>query len=861
MAVPENFEFDFESQLGGSTLPGGIDVGSAPTTLQDQQFDAPISPINERGNVNTGINAGAFSLGTDPKRSASNIVDPDLGEKVKDASVENLPVAPQPIVETGLDDQTVKESSSIFEPVTPKDQDRDSSTDKITSTIIPPPKPIEEAPVEKPKEEPPKEDSKDKTIATVTPTELDKTIDSLVDDIDTSGLEFIKSMMEGDDPLAEKAFNFEVSKLGPIWEAQNASLSLKLKQLGIEGSNAGTAWLQNMAQRQGVEVSQITSRLNFESAQRIQDWNRYGPERANQIVDNRLNRNLNQYNFGMQQVRDQIDLGNTDPQSYVNIAAANGVTMSPETAAFVADNVASNNENDRLAALRELNSNYLEIENSLENMVPGLSVDGSALNSLTPEQQNDVRNRVKEINKAIKTNDVAKAQELMGQLKELYPNSIAGDYSAWNPADFRTWADQQAMNTWTVEAKTQFDNGNVDEAMKILTDNVLDPLLTDENFASLWSTSAPERKSEVMELAGLDGEPISADDKMAYLAADKLVGMQKTTVDEIFKSYFDNAPAATKEWLLDPDNAETTKAWIFDVVSGPYEIDDNGLIVPLAGQQLAPWNPDSNNSHYFTDWAMADSFNEEDGTVNITYDGGNVYEDDNEFQTSDGYANYRKQMDDAWQTYKKGGGELDRQRWFEDVSPVWDGETVVFNGEAEASFVGDDDNLDPITRFTNQSVEAFDEAVESGNLNTLSDDQLFAALSGDPEALTRLTTSNSLPNETSQTLPFVDIGGTNWKIANSKTWAESGLSADVVNIEGDNSIKGSGDGEGTIIIWEGRPLRITSFSSSKSSGGIGGSGKDTRRGVLKGEFLDEDPKLRDEVDLFDTGNIIASDLP
>jgi len=664
-------------------IPGHIqpldDFGSTPT-IPGAEIETVAPPIEDIG----ATDPGKFTFDPGATRDSAGGI-----KRLTDALDFRVDSAETKV--EGLDPDAVTTTSEISPIVEPTALDLDPSKTIVESKIFEPEvvKPIEETP---PKEEPKKEKPGEEAPTKVA-TDLDKTIDSLVDDIDLSGLEFIKSFMEGDDPLAEAAWNFEVGKLGPIWEAQNASLILKLKQMGISGQNAGTAWLQNMAQRQGVQLSDITSRLNFESVQRIQDWNRYGPERANQIISNRLNRQINKYDFGFKQITDQGTLGNTDPQSYINIAAANGVTMSKTTADFVAENVGSENELDKIAALREINTNYAEIENDLQVQVPGLSIDGSAYGSLTSEQQNDLRQRIKGINKAIKTNDVATAQQLMKELKELYPNAVAGNYDAWNPADFRTMADQNAKNSWSAKAKTQFDNGNTSEAIDILIDKVIDPTTVDEVFQNLWDTSSPERREKIMEGASLDGQPISGDDKAQYIAYDKLDGMQKTTTEEMFKSYYNNAPANIKEWLNDPENAELTKAWIFDVVSGPYEVDDNGLIVPVAGQQLPPWNEDSNNSHFFMDWAMADSYNEEDGTLNITYAGSNVYEDDNEFQTSEGYAAYRAQMDDAWESYKKGGGELDRQRWFQDVNPVWDGTTLVFNGEARESF-DDDESLE-----------------------------------------------------------------------------------------------------------------------------------------------------------------------
>jgi len=80
---------------------------------------------------------------------------------------------------------------------------------------------------------------------------------------------------------------------------------------------------------------------------------------------------------------------------------------------------------------------------------------------------------------------------------------------------------------------------------------------------------------------------------------------------------------------------------------------------------------------------MADSLNEETGELNLIYTGNNPYEEDNIFQNEADYDGYRSEMDTAWENYVRGGGDLTRQEWFEDVKPVWNGENVTFNGEAQ----------------------------------------------------------------------------------------------------------------------------------------------------------------------------------
>jgi len=608
-----------------------------------------------------------------------------------------------------------------------------------------------------------------------TPTEalIDDVIDSQRDDIDAAGMSFIESMMAGDDPLAEKAFNWEMQKLGPIFTAANDNLVLSLKQQGIFGTNAGSAWLGNMARRQGVQVSDIVSKLGFESMQRIEEWNRYGPERANQIQSNRLNYKIDKYDYGMTQIKDLQLLGETDVSTYMNVAASNGVSITRETAKFISDNIASENEADVSASLRELQRNYNEIEGDFESQVPGLAFDASAYASLTVDQQADVRSRISEVKRAIQKNDVELAQELMKELKELYPDAIIGDYEEWNPADFRTHADNLAIQTFKADAKLLLEQGDESGAANILISKVIDPTTIDSNFEKLWETTSPAKKAELIEAAGLDGEPITSEDKAVILAQDMLSGMQTSTTEEIFQSYFENAKGveidgvSLQEWMLIPENETLTRSWIFQVTSGPYEIDDNGIIKPVEGQQLPPWNADSNNAHYFTDWAMADSYDEEADEVSLTYDGNNAYDDDNEFQTSNEYMDYRSEMDKAWESYKKTpGNDLTRQEWFDSVKPVWDGETVTFNGTAgtrddttssgettdNGIVVGSDD-----PSVTLQNYDKFTGAIKSGDVIT-SDDVVWS--------LDQLKGTSSIPSNANATDDFLSENS----VANPDGW-------------------------------------------------------------------------------------------
>jgi len=536
-----------------------------------------------------------------------------------------------------------------------------------------------------PKKEPPK---------TEPPiSDLDKVLDTAATEgFEDSFLKLLEQRQNGEDPLLDMAMNYQIEKMAGMFEAQSADLALRLGQQELSGTNAGFAWLNNMAQSQGMQFSDIVGKLNYDSIVRIEDWNRNGYKLANEIWKNRMNRRLDKYDFGIQQIDDLKEQNVTDPQSYMDAAAANGVTLTQEAANFIANNVGSKNDKVLAEISRLTLGSYKKIEEDFEAQVPGLITDGGGYSSLTPSERLAFSNKIRAIQGAMAKSppDVEGAKALLLNLQEAFPTLVLGDYSEWNPFDVRTIKRQKDINGMREEARLQYEAGNVSEALKLYINNVLDPETIEAKFTDLWAKSESDR-DEILELAGLEDEPIGDEEKSLYIAADYMLRSQESSVERDFESVVNNLKDTNlingvkmKQWLLVDGNADALRTWLANIRLGGGTINSDGIITQPAEAVLPPWNQQSKIAYRFMDWPMADAYDEDSDELNIQYSGNNAYEPGKEKP----FRAYQEQMDVAWENYKADpSNELDRLAWFAAKKPVWDAASgkIISNGKVDDS--------------------------------------------------------------------------------------------------------------------------------------------------------------------------------
>jgi len=513
------------------------------------------------------------------------------------------------------------------------------------------------------------QDKQDGKFATIFDSALDIAADVL--DLDTP------------DPIKEAQFNHLISTIGSTNQAQTDQLILQLKQQGIFGEGAGNAWMLSLARSQGKNFSDIVMKLNVDSAKRILEWTEFGPELAQKIRRSNLQYKVNSYDFGRQQINDQISAGETDPNIIIGIANQAGINMSPEVASNLIKLGEAQTEATLLAVNREVTAPYNEITKTYRDLIPGLEVNGSLLLGRSPSEQTDFRIRVDAIAKELLAGNLENAQEMMKQLKSDYPNVVIGNYDEWNPDDFTTLEDSRKMIEWIDQAEAFLGAGDPLKAADIIRDNVIDKDNIPEDFKTVWDSMSPDRKVRVLEQAGLTEEPVTEEEMLEFLTQDYLNGLNPGSTDSIIDSYYKNAGPEFRAWLMTPGNENVAREWIFALKTlGTVTLNDDGTIVPSAGDELPPWNPNSNRSHYYKDWGMGSEL-DENGNVVLDYPGGNVIDNTNTMMKDANYLNYVGQVNKNWESYIEGGGTETRQEWFDRVNPTWDGENLKFNEKSK----------------------------------------------------------------------------------------------------------------------------------------------------------------------------------
>jgi hypothetical protein len=145
------------------------------------------------------------------------------------------------------------------------------------------------------------------------------------------------------------------------------------------------------------------------------------------------------------------------------------------------------------------------------------------------------------------------------------------------------------------------------------------------------------------------------------------------------------------------------------------------------------------------------------------------------------------------------------------------------------------------TDFVNDSVAKFDSSLESGDFSDIDDNEWFAILEADASAISKLKDSSG-----SKSVTDAEINGD--EILRVKDFHNLGLRADSEidgNIqEGNSPDVGVGEGNGSIIVLNGRPARVVEFFSSSKSSFTGGVG--ARQGNMWVVYLDEDPATREK---------------
>jgi len=679
-------------------------------------------------------------------------------------------------------------------------------------------------------------------------------IAGITGDIFTDALTNIQKSLDPTtpDPIAEAAFNWQLGKLSPAFSAQNAGLTLKLKQAGIDPNapGAGLAMINQMARQQNASLSDVVGKLNVQSQHRMAELSKWGVDKAMDIQEFQLRKEKDKWQFGVEKLGFLANtLKSDNPEDYATLLSDFGFS-GVDTEQFMKD-ITSNNELDKQAALRSLSADYGQTQKMVSGYAPGVAVDGASWGGLDPSQLSDVMERLSEIQSDVskgKPSDIETAREKLLELQSLYPDVFAGDLSKWDPNDLSTLGDFARKEEILAGSLSLVSRGDDDGAVDLaVSSGLIDPVTAPEKFDALWDTQNDRDKRITMELAGLTEDPITLEEKTRYLAAAQVKGLKDTTdtVGQAVDQYLENASPEFKTWYQEPGNADDFNTFITNMMQGNVmTINDQGQFEVDNRQVLDPTNPDSIIAHKFLDWPYAVDANgefidpSEWGSNENVYQGNNPVTD-GDFSESSGGQGYQEKMDKAWESYVARGGSRTRSEWFVDSKGGTDFDVPVGSKEEEKITSGD--IREDVEQTAIDKVNALigsEDTPGTGDASSFTTADLLE-IEENRDLMNKMvdaTTADGTPIffEISKNFGFDDV-------FNVKQFNQTGLKADRIihqsdkNPSGVESDSSAGSGNGSVVMHEGKFYRIVEFVSRFFDPL---TGKDDRQGQFVLEPID-----------------------
>ncbi len=471
----------------------------------------------------------------------------DAGATTPPAPLNPTPVSQPPITASNANPLTT-ESSQTPLTVQPPAPTAETAPAAPKTTIS-------RAPMETPtmqtaapqKAETPKADTKTKTQTPVST--IDQQIEALAGSSDV-----IKSMMEGNDPIATREFNFLINGTGPKNQLILDALGMKLKQNNLDGQGAGDALLGMLARDQGFEVDQMIAKIGSDSATRIYEFNKWGFGKAQELA--------------------------------------------------VAKNKMQHDDFD--AAIK--NGQYDVAAGIWGDMFPGIPFDVGAAKANDPAIQDAFNNRSAFVKQLIDQGDAEGAKNAMIALAKEFPQqfgfktpeeavaSLSGlDYSK------EVWENNIAQNNKvTTEIRTAALQGDRDSAMLSIERwyaNKLPGAAESEGKSLLGSLSLDEINAA---LKANDKAPITEAEKGSLSASEfakdykYFTEKKKASGANATDMILDQIVNFHPEVGMNPAMKDAARAWIFDNLAGANVTPDGSSLAGFTfkeGSTLPPWDP------------------------------------------------------------------------------------------------------------------------------------------------------------------------------------------------------------------------------------------------------------------------------
>tara|TARA_R100000750_G_scaffold6047_2_gene4727 strand:- start:13885 stop:16482 length:2598 start_codon:yes stop_codon:yes gene_type:complete len=853
MAVKALDDLDFGSganlpgQAGGQTVPSFDDTfgtGSSVPAPGDVSIDGA-----EFGGTSGRRSIDRPKSFVKPFDDATRSLD-DASDAVEKLDLEEAAAPPVPQKEEGRDTGTYVGTSNIVEAPVAKEQGINKSKVVVGET-----KAVFKNPLTGEMEEFDTQEKRSKREKQVNEQIVDEgrqreALD-LANDFTESTAKFNLDLADPNtpDPIKTAQLNEMIAKFGPENQAAMDSMVLNLKQQGLDGSGAGNAMMLLMARGNRAQMSEMVGRLNTESAQRITDMNKWGAE------------------FGLRmrsQINNEIQTEFHNQAGLFSLAVEAGDEVAMKEAAF--NMGIPNLDTAKFKTLSDFDTAQIiasfahdlgipSISGGLIKDATGLDIDTSGLTN--PADKAAFEQRASFIESNISNPEAKKAA--YAELAAQYPGAFGyGDDSEGaqafvNSLDFSesgaaAQTQSEADSFWRTESIKDTPNmeGIInagDRFWESYDEGYIDNAFSNE-ITKVGSLVTPEGGVSIMDeildaMSGFGVESIedidTREEKEAFMSLSKFKTIQGDvtgTTDQIF----DNLMMETakdpelNKFFTDEKLAGVTRRWILDniVIGNNFEFDDDGNVM-ITTDALPPWDERSRQYTFYT-WPRATW--DAEGNKTEIYSGQEFRDDlglDSVHNTKEAIAEDQA-LTAAYENYEGTTEDpLPYREWYDATQ----GNTK----QLEKKF----DPTTSDTDFVNDSVAKFDSSLESGDFSDIDDNEWFAILEADASAISKLKDSSG-----SKSVTDAEINGD--EILRVKDFNNLGLRADSEidgNIqEGNSPDVGVGEGNGSIIVLNGRPARVVEFFSSSKSSFTGGVG--ARQGNMWVVYLDEDPATREK---------------
>tara|TARA_Y100000310_G_scaffold342490_1_gene445975 strand:- start:409 stop:3102 length:2694 start_codon:yes stop_codon:yes gene_type:complete len=642
------------------------------------------------------------------------------------------------------------------------------------------------------------------------------------------------------DPVKTAQLNEMIAKFGPENQAAMDSMLVNLKQQGLDGQGAGNAMMLLMARGNRAQMSDMVGRLNTESAQRITDMNKWGAE------------------FGLwmrSQINGEIQTEFQNQAGLFSLAVEAGDEVAMKEAAF--NMGIPNLDTTKFQTLSDFETAQVissfahdlgipSISGGLIKDATGLDIDTSGLTN--PADKAAFEQRASFIESNISNPEAKKAA--YAELAAQYPGAFGyGDDSEGaqafvNGLDFSqsgaaATTQKEADAFWRTESIKDTPNMESvinagDRFWESYDDGYIDNAFGNEiNKISSLEDGAVVTAEILDAMSGFGVNSINdidtREEKEAFMSLSKFKTIQGDvtgTTDQIF----DNLMIETakdpelNKFFTDEKLAGVTRRWILDniVIGNNFEIDEKTGQAIITTDALPPWDERS-EQFTFSTWPRATW--DAEGNKTEIYSGqefrddldvGSVHNDPAAIAED-------KALTDAYLNDKKDHPDMGWLEWYD--------ETQGNTKQLEKEF----DPVDSAQQAVLDSIKSFNEGIELGDLSGMTNNQILMAIENDTTSVDRMIQSGKFVAHDKSTLGQ-SLRGSDWSALN--------LKADSANTEDDEGKLenefGAGPGNGSVIIHEGRPMRIVSYLSDFSGGDFFSGRPDRRRGVIQGVYLDTD---------------------